>query len=249
MGDEVFPEDARTERGLSRRKLIQRAAVVGAAAWSAPTIIDSVASPASALTLPPCPLGKAYAIMYSPPGAVDLVDRLPAGNGYGSVQHGNCVNTTPDPLCIPPGGYQRTFAGSISLMVTQRNISHNINEQLNGPQQALNVTLAQNSCCTIENVYAYIHRFGGASAPPDCPPNYCQPAGSTYLPLTVNNTKSWTIQPSSSGALCGGQGVHWGSPNTNSNCVGYNGAGTSVSTGQSFGYLLILLNCTGVGPA
>jgi hypothetical protein len=40
--------------GLSRRELIRRAAVVGGVAWTAPMIIDSLATPAGAVGSPPC---------------------------------------------------------------------------------------------------------------------------------------------------------------------------------------------------
>jgi hypothetical protein len=40
-------------RGLDRRALIKRAAAVGAAAWTAPVIIGSLASPAGAATITP----------------------------------------------------------------------------------------------------------------------------------------------------------------------------------------------------
>jgi hypothetical protein len=40
-------------RRLDRRTMIKRAFAVGAAAWTAPVIIDSIASPASAATVPP----------------------------------------------------------------------------------------------------------------------------------------------------------------------------------------------------
>jgi hypothetical protein len=253
MSDQVVTDETGpVGGGVSRRDMIKRAAVVGGVVWTAPVIFDSIASPAGASTLPPCPLGPAYAVMYSPPGAVNLVDRLPAGNGFGSITHNSCTNSAPDPACITPAaGRTRTFAGSISLAVTQRNISHNVNEQLNGPQQALSVTLAQDSCCTIEAVYAYVHKFQSASQGADCPTNYCQlatPAG-PYLLLTAGayGTKSVTIQPSNSTALCNGVGVHWGSPNLDDDCVGY--APAAQATGQSFGFLLILLDCQGEGPA
>ncbi len=35
-------------KGLSRREIIKASAVAGGAAWTAPTIIDSLASPAAA---------------------------------------------------------------------------------------------------------------------------------------------------------------------------------------------------------
>jgi hypothetical protein len=43
---EVTEQDGRT--GLSRRQMIKASAIAGAAAWSAPVIIDSLASPAAA---------------------------------------------------------------------------------------------------------------------------------------------------------------------------------------------------------
>jgi hypothetical protein len=48
---EVPPDDDHLP--LGRRALIRRAAILGAAAWTAPVIIDSLASPASALTVAP----------------------------------------------------------------------------------------------------------------------------------------------------------------------------------------------------
>ena len=38
-------------RGLSRRQMIKASAVAGAAAWTAPVIIDSLASPAAAMSV------------------------------------------------------------------------------------------------------------------------------------------------------------------------------------------------------
>src|SRR5689334_5894813 len=39
-----------SSRGLDRRTMIKRAAAVGAVAWTAPVMLDSLASPAAALT-------------------------------------------------------------------------------------------------------------------------------------------------------------------------------------------------------
>jgi hypothetical protein len=43
-----------TSAGPTRRELIRNAAVAGGAAWAAPVIIDSLASPAAAVTVGPC---------------------------------------------------------------------------------------------------------------------------------------------------------------------------------------------------
>jgi len=45
-------QGARSQQGLTRREMIRAAAVAGAAAWTAPVIIDSLASPAAAFTPP-----------------------------------------------------------------------------------------------------------------------------------------------------------------------------------------------------
>lgn len=54
MGNAVDTAEPRERRGLSRRDMIKGAAVAGAAAWTAPVIIDSLTSPAAAGSLPPC---------------------------------------------------------------------------------------------------------------------------------------------------------------------------------------------------
>ena len=46
----VDTQDTRSSRGLSRRDMIKGAAVAGAAAWTAPVIIDSLTSPAAAVS-------------------------------------------------------------------------------------------------------------------------------------------------------------------------------------------------------
>jgi len=46
--------DGRVQRGLDRRDLIRRAVAAGAVAWTAPVLIDSLASPAAAATLTGC---------------------------------------------------------------------------------------------------------------------------------------------------------------------------------------------------
>src|SRR6185503_7235019 len=49
--EDVMADASRPEGGgLDRRSLIKRAAIVGGAAWTAPIIIDSLASPAAAAT-------------------------------------------------------------------------------------------------------------------------------------------------------------------------------------------------------
>lgn len=51
--------------GIGRRDLIKRAAAVGAAAWTAPLVLESVTNPAGALTPGPC---TKYAVKLTPTG-------------------------------------------------------------------------------------------------------------------------------------------------------------------------------------
>jgi hypothetical protein len=78
-------ERATTRRGLSRRDMIRASAVAGIGAWTAPVIIDSLASPAAAGSVK-CQGNKYYA---------KLVGR---GTGAGPSYHpGNCYYAAP--LC------------------------------------------------------------------------------------------------------------------------------------------------------
>ncbi len=77
---EATPEGKRT---LDRRTLIKGAAVAGAVAWTAPVIIDSMASPAAATTT--CFNARLENISSAPPG-----DCAPGGVAGAS----SCVTTT-----------------------------------------------------------------------------------------------------------------------------------------------------------
>ena len=48
---DVDPVDGEGRTGLNRRQMIKAAGIAGAAAWTAPIIIDSLASPAAAATV------------------------------------------------------------------------------------------------------------------------------------------------------------------------------------------------------
>jgi len=260
----ALPEES--SRGLSRRQMIKAAGIAGAAAWTAPMIIDSITSPAGAFTAPPCPdkAGDYYAIVYSPgSNPTDLADRDPDGTGYGAVTIGSCPNVAipssgSGSACRPPAGYGHTFSSSIQLDVTGTNISHNITNQKNGENNKVTIKLNPGSCCKITGVKAFVHKFQLANTGFDCPDEYCQPAilsnGSTdanstdMLRYVFVSDKEWHVWTNSNPALCSGGangnnvGIHWGSPNNqDSSCVGY--ATGAKPVGQSFGYMLITLNC------
>ena len=240
------------DRRLSRRKMIRAAGIAGAAAWTAPVIIDSLASPAAAAT---CPAGNfAYVVLYSPPGSAgQLLDRPgpDSGGGSGPGPGGTCSFTGPGADCLHsnPAAVRSTAAG-IGLIIVPTNISHNITQLSQAPVE---LSLAATSCCVITNVKAHVHRFGaatGTTPPNDCPDTYCQPATTNgpYLRLTAGayNTRSVTVAPNLSPTACDApaQSVHWGSPNQDSDCQAAAGA-NGYANGQPFGYMLIELNCTG----
>ena len=234
----------RDQRGMSRRQLIQASVAAGAAAWAAPVIIDSLASPAGAVTRA-CPKGsKAYVLLYSPPGTTagsDPVRDRPA-------DYGNSFNVPGDTLCLvqspvcPPGNLPAVWTTmfNVSMTVTGPLISHYIDVASPG---AVTITLAADSCCNISNVQAHVHRYAAATNP-DCPTPYCQTAtaGGTYLQVTAGGygTKTVTVKPVGTNVCTSPSSpIHWGSPNTDADC-GTTGTQTS---GQPYGYMVVELNC------
>ena len=67
-------------RGLSRRDMIKASAVAGAAAWTAPVIIDSLASPAAAISGGINFTGASYAIIVFDKGGVRYVLKIGGNN-------------------------------------------------------------------------------------------------------------------------------------------------------------------------
>jgi len=62
-GFDSIDRDGVGREGIDRRTLIKGAAIAGAGAWTAPMIVDSLASPAAAGSLPPGSLGCSYAMV------------------------------------------------------------------------------------------------------------------------------------------------------------------------------------------
>src|SRR3954454_10784182 len=74
---------ASERRGLSRRQMIKASAVAGAAAWTAPVIIDSLARPAAAASNAPIPCSWFY-LLFTKPGDSTV---------YWTGSNGNQCNT------------------------------------------------------------------------------------------------------------------------------------------------------------
>jgi hypothetical protein len=261
-------------RGLSRRQMIRASAVAGAAAWTAPVIIDSLSSPAAAFTTKPCPdtAGDYYAVIYSPTNMGGLQDRDPNHDGYQAVGPiSGCTNSSVAANCRAPAGYGRLAAiggGPNSLLTASGfKINHDIGMQYNGPTGKVTITLRDNSCCQITGIKAHVHKYQSAGEGWDCPDDYCQQAvqktfddqspQGAYLLYNAITSKTWDVWPNSRSALCSGTkpgfptngnsvGIHWGAPNKQSACAG--GVSQAQSTGQSFGYMLITLHCDPTQP-
>lgn len=233
------------------RKGLSRRTVVKGVAWAAPAVALAAPAPAwAAVSNCPDQPGSYYVIMYSPPGSNNtLVDRDPTGTGHGQITNGNCTTQPPATTCNPTGGYTHVKASNIGLNVSGINVSHNINQQNTG---AVTFSLNQDSCCTISRVVASIHRYGnptGNEVSGDCPSDYCQQATNvnTYFPISAGGygTKSVTVNPSRTASLCNGNGVHWGSPNTDCDCQSSGCSGNGYTNGQPYGYVLIEVECAG----
>ncbi len=182
---------------LTRRELVRRAAKVGAVAWTAPLIIDSLASPAAAAT---CAAGSFY-VVYT--GA--LTESAPTG------------------ACTATG--TNTTAAAVGLTATGGPIGHVASTT--GNRNTVRLSIAGGCTCVISAVRAHVHRRG-PSTNPDCPSPACQaePSPNNFLLVSGLNSQSVTVGPNYNSNLCGGVGIHWGSPS------------------QPNGYMVVQVTCT-----
>jgi hypothetical protein len=109
--------------GLSRRQMIKASAIAGAAAWTAPVIIDSLASPAAAASQQCTFRCSAVYVLYSKGGSVF----------YAAFQNGHaekgCNGCKPGPinLCQSTCGNGAFFAGDPSGSCgTTNNLFYNL---------------------------------------------------------------------------------------------------------------------------
>ena len=187
------------DRHVSRRALIKKSAAVGAAAWTAPVILGSLASPAAAGT---CAKGSFY-VAYQ----TSLAELFP------NVTANSCsapTGTNAHPSAV---GLSATFSGTCSG--TLGTIAHFASND--GACQPVTLTVGSTCAnCTITGVQAHVHNRGAGT----CPSVYCQsPSTATHAPLRITagaiGSQSLTIAPNYTDAtVCSGAaGIHWGSPN------------------------------------
>jgi hypothetical protein len=104
---------------IDRRTLIKGAAVAGAAAWSAPIIIDSLSSPAGALTTGP--KGCSAACFNAPPGRATCTPDSTAAactkpDCLNNTQTAGCVMMSGD--CSGGGSWTATVNPACSCLIT-----------------------------------------------------------------------------------------------------------------------------------
>jgi hypothetical protein len=100
--------EADVDRSINRRTIIRNAAAVGVAAWTAPVIIDSIASPAAAVSAAGC--YRVEFVQSTSTGCGTFHRNSPAANGSGCFSpslwnnlpdYPGTVSLTPS---LPPGG-------------------------------------------------------------------------------------------------------------------------------------------------
>ena len=117
--------------GLNRRQMIKAAGIAGAAAWTAPMIIDSLSSPAAAATVTP----GCYSF-WLPFNTCSLTATDPIGGACTPTPDGTCTSTS---ASVP--------AGAVTPPACPGNTS----------QAAVTISVNGGISCRITSVSAYVH--------------------------------------------------------------------------------------------
>jgi hypothetical protein len=107
MGESLAARQDDEQRGIDRRTLIKRAAATGAVAWTAPVIIQSLTSPAGALTCGGCFLLQIAAARDC--FAVTATEGVSTISPCGTLSAGGCTT----PTNVPPGAAVDDFSGGV----------------------------------------------------------------------------------------------------------------------------------------
>ena len=105
-------------QALDRRALIRRAAAAGAAAWTAPLVIESLASPAGAVTGGGVPPAGGVPITSCSTVASQTVVSFSVGTGYQFT--GTAVSTS----CVASIGVTSTSGNSVTLSFPKQTLHH-----------------------------------------------------------------------------------------------------------------------------
>ena len=129
--------------GIDRRSLIKRAAIAGGAAWIAPVVIDSIASPAGAVTLSGC-----FRMFSS------------ANNGtWGAWQATQPGGT--GPACVPTTAACTATAGTAASFAAVALPTPSVT---NGGSQAVTISIASGYPCKIVSASATVETVSGGDA-------------------------------------------------------------------------------------
>jgi hypothetical protein len=135
---DVDPVDGDDRTGLNRRQMIKAAGIAGAAAWTAPMIIDSLSSPAAAVTVAP--------------GCYRMWQGFTSSGGA----WGSWLASAPNG-CLPTGCTTNSTAASAAVTLSG-------NQPVNNTSTAVTVTVNGGFSCRITSASAFVATSSGAEA-------------------------------------------------------------------------------------
>ena len=216
-----------SDGSMSRRALIRKAGVAAAIGWTAPLIIESLASPAGAVSATPGCYWVAYQQTTPRGGANDTANHfsemaLLADGTYAFCQPPVCPSTGLKPV-------KNVSAASVGLSVSGGPIYH---QSLSGAttRQPATFTIAGGFSCRIVGVNAVLDQEGTGNG------GNCFGTATNLLvgPGSLGTT-TVTVTPGTTVAFTPGQ-LHWGA---------FGGAGppTSPSGAVLDGYIVVTIQC------
>jgi hypothetical protein len=201
-----LPNDAVEKRGMDRRTMIKAAGIAGVAAWTAPVIIDSMASPAAAASCAngsKCDSLSAGAITYTSTGATQ------GGTSYTPVNGANTFTPCTGVATVRVQAWGGGGAGGTS--------AGNGGGGGGGGEYRANAALPVTACTT---TYAIVIGAGGV------------PGGANGQSSTFNGTSVVAKGGTNASGATGGAGGSGGTGTTNQN--GATGA-TATNQGATGG--------------
>lgn len=216
------------DSAMSRRALIRRAGVAAAVGWTAPLIIESLASPAGAVSAAPGCYWVAYQQTTPRNATNDTANHftemaLLADGTYAFCQPPNCQATSAKPT-------KNVTAASVGLSVTGGPIHHQSAAGVT-TRQPVTFVIAGGYSCRIVGVSAVLDQEGTGNG------GNCYGTATNLLvnAPTALGTKTVTVQPGTTVAFTPGQ-LHWGA---------FGGAGPPASPSGAVldGYIVVTVEC------
>ena len=211
---------------MSRRALIRRTGVAAAIGWTAPLIIESLASPAGAVS--------------AAPGCYWIAWQQNVANVANSFTTPATTNFCTPANCTAPAAIPaNATAASVGLSATGGPINHVAAGKGNG--NAVTFTIAGGYSCRIVGLVAVedqvgTGQYGGCYQPVPSPP-----AAQPNMTITAGafNTKTITVDPTDVAFAAGVTTAHWGA-----NGTAPNGTPPTSPTGAvTNGYIVVTVQC------